>query len=558
MQRLFFTPVLSLLALTPAALSAQDAANPFEGVGSETSRTDSAPARNEAIDLGDLGGGSAQAPRIAVDFPIAVAPQSSSVTIGAINVAASGNVPPDVLAQSYEPFLGMEANEENLRSLASAVSTAAREAGYLFASAEVPPQSVKIGVVSVNLDPGSIDEVRILGSDNSRLRAILGELVDHDATESLIERQLLLAGDLAGIRIRDTQFQREDGVGVLVVTVTEDRISGYASLDNYGPSTLGPIRARLNYRLAGLLSDDDVFSASLTNTVLEPSELSFVRIRYGKTLDAGSTVIGFSGAAGRTLSGGRLSDLRYRGRTRFASVFANHALKRSNDLSLWLNAELAYRQVLQSRDGFGFQDDRIATASLDFSGNKDIGIGRLYGGIGVTQGLGVLGASELGDPLNSRLNASGEFTKAHAWVNAIIDIGDTFGLRLAANGQIASDPLLASEEIGLGGAFFGRGYDFSENFGDEGVIALAELRAGFNDVTSWLDWVQLYSFVDGGYVNHIGTGFGDGALSSAGGGVRAQIGKFDLGAEVAAPLTDDRFESGDQSPKVNMQVGVRF
>ncbi|MEP2552318.1 MAG: ShlB/FhaC/HecB family hemolysin secretion/activation protein, partial [Marinomonas sp.] len=206
----------------------------------------------------------------------------------------------------------------------------------------------------------------------------------------------------------------------------------------------------------------------------------------------------------------------------------------------------------------GFQDDRITTASLNFAGNANIGIGRIYGGIGVTQGLGVLGASEAGDPMNSRSNADGTFTKANAWVNTLIDIGDTFGLRLAANAQIASAPLLASEEMGLGGAYFGRGYDFSENYGDEGIIGLAEFRMGFSNVTDWLDWVQLYSFVDGGYVNHIGTGFGDGSLSSAGGGLRAQIGKFDLGAEVAKPISDDRFESGDKSPKVNMQVGVRF
>lgn len=540
-------------AVVPVGVNAQDIANPFEGLGNADIRPD-----ETAVNSVDLNAPSGERPVIKMDFPMQIARETVQMTIGAINVASADKIPVDALAQSYEPFLGMEANEENLKALASAISNAAREAGYIFASAEVPPQSVKIGVVAVNLDPGSIDEVRIVGSDNNRLRKILNELVENDAREDLIERQLLLAGDLPGIRIKDTQYQREGDRGILVVTVKEDRISGYASVDNYGPATLGPVRARLSYRLAGLLSDDDVFSASAINTALQPDELTYITIRYAKTLNAGSTVVGFSGAAGRTLSGGRLSDLKYRGRNRYASIYANHALKRSNDLNLWLNAELAYRQVLQSQDGIQFQDDRLATASLAFSGNANIGIGRIYGGIGVTQGLGVLGASKAGDPMNSRFNADGEFTKVNAWVNTIIDIGDTFGLRLAANGQIASDPLLASEEIGLGGAYFGRGFDFSENYGDEGVIGLAELRMGFNDVTEWLDWLQFYSFVDGGYVNHIGTGFGDGSLSSAGGGLRAQIGKFDLGAEVAAPLTDDRFESSDKSPKVNMQVGVRF
>jgi len=548
-----FVSLFLAVGAVPSAVLAQDIANPFEGVSEAENRPLDGPAQDAGVPLLD-----GQSPVIAVDFPMVMGVEQSDVTIGAINVAAANRMPVDVLAQSYEPFLGMAANEANLQALASAVSQAAREAGYIFASAEVPKQSVKIGVVSVKLDPGSIDAVQVVGSDNKRLRSVLEEMIGQDAREDVIERQLLLAGDLAGVRITDTQFQREEGQGVLIVTVEEDQIRGYASLDNYGPATLGPVRARLRYRIAGLLSDDDVFSASITNTALQPKELSFVRIRYAKTLDNGSTVVGFSGSAGRTLSGGRLSDLRYRGRNRYASVFADRNLVRSNDVNLWLNTELAYRQILQSQAGIGFQNDQIITASLGFAGNANIGIGRIFGGIGVTQGLGILGASESGDPLNSRANADGTFTKVNAWVNTIIDISDTFGLRLAANGQIASDPLLASEEIGFGGAYFGRGYDFSENYGDEGVIGLAELRMGFGDVTEWLDWLQFYGFIDGGYVNHIGDGFNDGTLASAGGGMRAQIGKFDLGAEVAAPLTDDRFESGDKSPKVNMQVGVRF
>lgn len=550
-----------LLASSPLCVAAQEVVDPFEGVNS--GEPDPSEILSEEVTIGGVeatgsAGAQPSGPIIQIERPITFAQQSQAMTIGAINIEGGGPVPKDRLAQSYEPFLGMEANKENLRSLASAVSEAARDAGYIFASAEVPEQSVKIGVVSVNLDAGSIDEVRVVGSDNRRLKTILNRLVRQHAREDIIERQLLLAGDVPGIRIKATQFERENGLGVLVVTVTENRYRGSARIDNYGPDTLGPYRVRLRYRMADLLGEGDALSVSVTNTLIDPKELSYARIRYARTLGEGSTVVGFSGAYGRTFSGGRLRERDFRGRNRYASVFANHNVIRRNDLNLWLNAELAYRQVLQSREGVDFQDDQIVTANLAFAGNADIGIGRIYGGVGVTQGLGILGASGAGDPMNSRSNADGTFTKANAWVNTLIDIGDTFGLRLAANAQISSDPLLASQEIGLGGAYYGRGYDFSENYGDEGIIGLAELRMGFSDVTDWLDWLQFYSFVDGGYVNHIGSGIGDGSLASAGGGLRARLGKFDLGAEVAKPLTDDRFESDDKSPKVNLNVGVRF
>lgn len=540
--------ICGLLAFHSSSVFAQQAGNPFESVSNQGEWTVGVPAGDEAV-----------APGIAADQPVdASNTEALSITIGAVNVNSGPEIPAEVLARSYEKFIGQEANEDLLRDLASAVSSAARNEGYIFASAQIPPQSVNMGVVEVLLESGAIDEIRIVGSENRKLRKILEKLKGPAALSHMVERQLLLAGDLPGITLLRSNYLRDGGIGVLVVTVREDKATGHIALDNFGPDTLGPIRTRLDIDLTGLLSDSDVLTTNVISSILQPEELTYIHARYAMTLGDGGTELGFAGAAGRTHSGGKLSDLGFRGRNRYASVFVSHALKRSNDVNLWLNAELAYLNVEQSQNGFLFQDDRIATAALNFAGNYDIGVGRIYGGVGVTQGLGILGASKSGDPLNSRADASGEFTKANFWINSILNMGDGIGMRLAGNAQIASRPLLSANEIAIGGPYFGKGYDFSERFGDEGVLGLAELRKEFNNVNDWLDWFQLYAFVDGGYVTNIGTGFGDGSLLSAGGGLRSQIGPFDIGVELAAPIGNDRFESGDRSPKFNLQIGLRF
>lgn len=483
---------------------------------------------------------------------------ASGVTIGAVSVNSGSQIPPELLAAGYEEYIGQNADRATLQQLASAVSEAARNGGYIFASAQIPAQSVKLGVVTVLLDPGAIDEIRINGSQNKRLRKILNKLKCEAARSDIVERQLLLAGDLPGITLKNSSYLQEGGKGILVVTVSEDRSSGYASLDNHGPKTLGPIRARLQLDIAGLLGDSDVLTTNVISSIAEPKELTYVSLRYTNVLGDGDTSVGFSASAGRTRSGSSLRTLDLEGRNRYVSVFASHALKRSNDLNLWLNAELAYLQSEQTLSNSLFQQDEIVTASLNFTGNYNVGIGRIYGGIGVTQGLGILGANEAGNPLNSRPDSSGQFTKAHFWINSILNMGQGFSTRLAASGQIASKPLLAPHEIAVGGPYFGRGFDFSERFGDEGILGLAELRKDFNNVADWLNWLQVYGYVDGGYVSSIGAGFGDGTLLSTGGGFRAQIGKFDLGVEAAAPVNDDRFESDDRSPKINVQMGIRF
>ena len=132
-------------------------------------------------------------------------------------------------------------------------------------------------------------------------------------------------------------------------------------------------------------------------------------------------------------------------------------------------------------------------------------------------------------------------------------------LLLAGRGQISSDPLLISEDIGLGGTSFLRGYNYNERVGDEGVMGLAELRYDFAKPFGLIHRAQFYAFGDGGVVSNIGNGFGSGSLASAGGGLRADITRainFDL--ELAVPLTGPRFETSDSSPRINVSVGTEF
>jgi len=181
--------------------------------------------------------------------------------------------------------------------------------------------------------------------------------------------------------------------------------------------------------------------------------------------------------------------------------------------------------------------------------------GRLWAGAGVVQGLGLAGTIVAGDPLASRFDGSARFTKAFCWANCTGGLGGGVSLRLASNGQLASRPLLSAQEIGLGGAYFGRGYDFNERFGDNGIVGLAELRRRFDEPVKGVSWLQLYGFIDGGYVADLGGSFGEGALGSAGAGLRAMIGQTEIGIETAFPLGAVRYESGDRSPRINLFVG---
>ena len=87
----------------------------------------------------------------------------------------------------------------------------------------------------------------------------------------------------------------------------------------------------------------------------------------------------------------------------------------------------------------------------------------------------------------------------------------------------------------------------------------AELRYDWKNPFDLIPNAQVYGFIDGGVVDNLENGFGSGSLASLGGGLRADLGaqvRADLG--VAVPLSGTRYDTGDETPKVNVSVAKAF
>ena len=131
--------------------------------------------------------------------------------------------------------------------------------------------------------------------------------------------------------------------------------------------------------------------------------------------------------------------------------------------------------------------------------------------------------------------------------------------RLTGEGQIASRPLLSSEEFGIGGSEIGRGYDYSERLGDQGVAGVASLTYALPDPVGWTDELRLSAFLDGGVTRDIGTRRFDGSLASAGLGAAVDLSKgFAAELTLGVPLTGPREASGDRSPRLGFTLAKRF
>ncbi|MFM9827647.1 MAG: ShlB/FhaC/HecB family hemolysin secretion/activation protein [Sphingomonas sp.] len=468
--------------------------------------------------------------------------------------------PPD-FARVVVDFVGRPLESADLSKLAGAVASLARSAGYPFATATIAPQPLTDGVLHVTLDEGRIDAVRVIGAINPQADRILTHALvsSRPLRLDMLERAIALVGDLPGVTVKESRFTRQDGFGILLVTIAQDRLTAYAQADNRGNSEVGPVRSTVLASARSVLASGDELSVLLSQTPLQPAEFFFVRTRYSAPVDARGSVVSASASYGRAHPGASLLPLNVIGHSYDAAVTVTTPLVRTRQKAL--NASLEFRGIRseQSLRGIQLRDDRLATLTASLGGVTPLAGGIVRGDVSLTAGLPLPGVSEEGFGQLSRVDGDARFLTIGYFLDWVARLDRKFSFSFSSTGQLASRPLLATAEIGLGGPAFGRGYDNSERTGDNGILGAAEFRADLGRVVPGaVDRLQLYGFVDGGYVTNLRGGLGGGALASSGGGARIGTGKFDAMIEVAQPLNAPRFDTGDKRPRVTVRVSRGF
>ena len=122
-------------------------------------------------------------------------------------------------------------------------------------------------------------------------------------------------------------------------------------------------------------------------------------------------------------------------------------------------------------------------------------------------------------------------------------LGRDFAVAVSPRAQYAFDPLLSFEEFTAGNYTVGRGYDPATLSGDSGVGFSAELRGPrLMPVARSQLAIQPYVFGDAAWVWNKNDGVGAERLTSAGGGVRAELSdRLRLDSVVAVPLEKTGF-----------------
>jgi hemolysin activation/secretion protein len=496
---------------------------------------------------------------------------AAAVTFTVTAVSFEGNtVLPDAQLQAIAaPYTGHPISLANANDLAAKVTAAYRDAGYILVRAVVPAQQIDRGTLRIQILQGYIDKVRIqgdAGGARSYLEAYGARIADtKPLTARVLERELLLASDLAGMNVRSvlTASQTAPGAADLTLVVEPRKVEAFVGVDNRGSRFLGP------YEVQGGVFFNDAFGTGGRlglNGAVTPGigpDLAYGGVSFDQPLgtDGLRLFSGFSYAA--TKPG---SVLRTFG-TEGSAINANSALSypfiRSRDFNLQGSLGLAYHDIRSSNalvDPLFADHTRDLSATLFMNTLDDWG-GYSTASIGITRGLPMLGATKAGDPVKSRVGASGEFTRGNFELTHLQPLADRFSVMLGATGQTSfGDPLLASEQFSLGADSYDRAFDPSEVTGDSALAGRIEPRFDVADHLALLSNVQLYGFFEGGQIWQAQAVAGSPSsqtLGSAGAGFRFLVGDHvNADLEWAKPLDRNVQGSANQNSRFFFSVGV--
>ncbi len=462
--------------------------------------------------------------------------------LGAVHISGSTVFSQSQLAADYEPYLATEVDDTQLRQIITRITERYRSAGYLLSYAMLPAQDVRAGIVRIDVIEGKIDQVAVSNAEGGErlLNAIAAPLLDgRPLRTDVLERVLGLMRDLPGFYIADVRIGRREhdlARHQLTIAVVRNDVRALAYADNRG--TVDGARARL-YTSIGLsslmMTGDDL---RLSGFVIPGSNFRYLYGQGAYVLAIGRD--GFqlevSGSYGdqKQVSLGEVTN----GRSTNVAVELSYPIIRSRAFTA--TAKLAVNDWFSAsvKDDAQIQRDRSRVARVGLGLARALPT-QINVDMWLAQGLGFDAATRPGDPIASRPDAGGKFTKVNVALQMQQPIGTELEIRLAAAGQVSSRPLLSNDEFALGGSSIGRAYDFNALTGDHGFGGSLELAYMLGDKIGGLKQVELFSYLDGGMVFQSSAGnppTSNQSLTSTGGGVRFTLDRFRVSAEAGVPI----------------------
>jgi hemolysin activation/secretion protein len=471
-----------------------------------------------------------------------------SFNLAAVDIEGTTVYSADELAALYQPFLARETDLAGVQRLIDAITDKYRADGYFLSRAEALPQDLQLGVLQVKVIEGFIETVSFDGvapQDQTPFQGMAARITEQrPARLATLERYLLLMQDTPGVSVTPRLAARDDTTGAyaLVVQISKRTVEASLHFDNYGSSLVGPLQQSGSIALNGIIGEGTRTRATVAFTPADPHELKYIELAHDIPLRTEGTRLILNASLGKVHSAGSPSEPDVKTDSFFARMILTHPLIRTRKQTLSLAGQFDVESVQQLQPQlFAYHDQlRVLRVSATEQLIDDFGGTNLFSAQ-LSHGLDTLGASGTNDPNVSRAGGRADFTKINFTAGRRQVISPMWAMQFGAQVQRSATPLLLTEQVGVGGDRFGRGFDPSAITGDDGEAGASELQFSHDTGNDIVPWYQLFVFLDAGETYFHGiNGAGRQSLAATGTGIRLKLGHY-LSGEfmVTFPVAQD-------------------
>jgi hemolysin activation/secretion protein len=408
------------------------------------------------------------------------------------------------LRKIFQPALGKNIKLSLLQEMVHTITAKYRDAGYILSRAILPPQTIRRGVVRVQIIEGFVSSVTVK-EDAGRLRPLLeayGRRIKASKPLQVqkLERYALLANDLPGVTEQSvlTPSKKTPAAADLTLVTTRKIGSAFISYDNFGTRYIGPNEVSFGGSLYSLFVPGD--SNNLRFSVSSHThELHFAEFTHTQPVGSDGLRWQLGTNYAETRPDFVLTPLQVVGHNTLLFTDFSYPVIRDRSKNIVVHTAANYQNVTSSILGQPFYQDRIRTwvVGATFE-NIDSWHGINDAGLDITKGFDLAGAHDHAD--QSRPKGTSIYTRYNLTLSRLQSINSRFSVNGSLHGQYSSSALLATEQFGVGGSDIGRGYDPSEIVGDKGLSGKLELRVDTAPGFSFLKGVQYYVFYDAGMI----------------------------------------------------------
>lgn len=456
----------------------------------------------------------------------AVAPASAAedeLTFNVFEFQVDGNTVLNsaVIEKTVYPFMGEQKTIQDVEQARSALEKTYQEAGYLTVSVSIPQQEVDQGVVKLLVTEGKVDRLQVVDAQYhtlSEIKARTPEFAEGSVPHFPTAQKEL--GTLNRNQNRQVTPVLRPGKSPGTVEVdlqVKDKLPLHANIelnDRYSPNT-SKLRLNAGVKYENLFQKDHSLGLNLQVSPEDTNQVkvfsgTYVIPRMNGDYFAGYAVVSDSNIAA-------VGDINVIGKGYILGGRYIHPLPLSEGFYHSLTFGVDYKEFKETL----FLPSTDPTAPGPLTSKTPISywatsVGydtNIQSSLGQTQTSVVL---NMAPRLMGNTNAEFDLKRDQAKANFFYMRADLKHLYAFTSGwavqgkvaaQLASDPLISTEQFTIGGVESVRGYLESSRLGDSGISGSLELRTpplakAFKQF-QWADYIKemyAYTFVDGGRV----------------------------------------------------------